>query len=142
LPLSVLEAAQHADLIAHLGDFTEVEVARQLESMAPLAAVHGNNDSAEVRERFPALVRLDVEGRRLVLIHGHVGGRTAAQAARAVPDADIVLFGHSHQPRIQWENGRLLFNPGSPTQPRFSRSTSYGILTIDGGVRADIIPLD
>lgn len=142
LPKQVLEAASTVDLIAHLGDFTEIDVARRLEDVAQLIAVHGNNDSAEVRARFPARLGVELNGKRLVLVHGHLGARTAVQAARAVAGADIVLFGHSHQARKVWECNRLLFNPGSATQPRFSGRRSYGILTINGEIEADIIPLD
>lgn len=140
LPAAVLSAAREADLIVHLGDFTDPGVASYLESLGPLAAVHGNWDPPELRARFPRQAELDVDGYRVALLHGHEGGRTALEAARAT-DADIVLYGHSHQPGAREENGKLLFNPGSPTRRRFAPEHTYGILTLDGGIRAEIISL-
>lgn len=139
---SVLHAAEEADLIAHLGDFTGLEVVREIERLRPLVAVHGNNDAPEVRDCFPEELRLTIHDRRLALIHGHLGGRTAFQAALGVADADVVLFGHSHRARVAWEGKRLLLNPGSPTERRFAPFRSYAILTIGGDVRAEIVRLD
>jgi uncharacterized protein len=141
LPETVLQAIRSAQLVIHLGDFTELEVLQSLQLLAPLAAVHGNNDSDDIRSRFPAFLRLSIEGQRLVLLHGDVGGRTALACARAVSDADIVLFGHSHHAWSTWENGKLLFNPGSPTDRRMSPIRSFGILEVAATVVARIVPV-
>ncbi len=141
LPGQLLSALTRADTILHLGDFTGLEVITLLEESAPLIAVHGNNDEPEILNRFPASLRLTLAGYDIAMIHGHLGGRTAVQAARAITDADIVLFGHSHRPLCLSENGRLLFNPGSPTDRRTARYRSYGAIELGEEVRARIIPL-
>jgi len=141
LPGPLLSALTGADMIVHLGDFTGLDVVELLERSAPLVAVHGNNDEPEVRKRFPAFLRLTLAGYAIAMLHGHLGGRTAVQAARAITDADIVLFGHSHRPTCRSENGRLLFNPGSPTDRRMARYPSYGAIELGEDVRARIIPL-
>jgi putative phosphoesterase len=117
LPRGVLQAVSAADLVIHLGDFTEVTLVSELRRLAPLCAIHGNNDSEEVRSIFPDKKRLEVNGHVLQLIHGDKGARTALAAARNVCDAEVVLFGHSHRPCCENEAGILLFNPGSPTDP-------------------------
>jgi putative phosphoesterase len=136
LPPEVLAALAGADLVIHLGDFTELSLVHVLESFAPLAAVHGNNDSEEIRARFPATLRLRVEGHVLVLVHGDRGARSALLAARAVEGGDAVLFGHSHRPWCTREDGRLLFNPGSPTDRRWFPHRCFGTLDIG----AEILP--
>lgn len=141
LPEAVIDAARSADLIVHLGDFTGPEVAEYLGTLGPLAAVHGNNDSQAIRARFPASRLLEIEGHRVALIHGHEGGRTANAAAKAVAGADVVLFGHSHVPTIVREDGRLLFNPGSPTERRFAPHRSFGILDLGVTAEASLIQL-
>ena len=141
LPEQLLSAVTGADVILHLGDFTGFDVVELLERSAPLVAVHGNNDEPEILNRFPASLRLTLAGYAIAMIHGHLGGRTAAQAARAITDADVVLFGHSHRPMCLRENGRLLFNPGSPTDRRTARYRSYGAIELGEEVRARIIPL-
>lgn len=141
LPRPVLTALAQADLVIHLGDFTETELASALASLAPLYAVHGNNDSAELRAQLPATLTIVVEGHSLVLIHGHLGGRTALAAARN-QTADVILFGHSHRAWCSREGNRLLFNPGSPTDRRWAPQRTFGVLDLwEGNVDASIIPV-
>ncbi|HZU14631.1 MAG TPA: metallophosphoesterase [Chloroflexota bacterium] len=140
LPPLLVEAMKGCDLIVHLGDFTAVAVADYLATLGPLAAVCGNMDDRQVRERFPTRAELTIGPYRVALLHGDQGGRTALEAARGAR-ADIVLFGHSHQPMIRRESGKLLFNPGSPTRRRFAPAHTYGVLTINDGVHADLITL-
>lgn len=141
LPAAVLQAIGASDAVIHLGDFVDESVADFLERHAPLYAVHGNNDVEAIMSRYPAWQFLRVEGHRLALIHGDIGGKTALQAARSVGQADAVLFGHSHQAYVGREQGRLLFNPGSPTERRFRSGTSFGILTVGETIEARIVPV-
>jgi putative phosphoesterase len=82
--------------------------------------VWGNNDGADLRSRLPEVARVVVEGIRIAVVHetGPASGREARCDA-AYPDADILVFGHSH---IPWDtvtpNGLRLLNPGSPTDRR------------------------
>ncbi|HEX8919494.1 MAG TPA: metallophosphoesterase family protein, partial [Chloroflexota bacterium] len=130
-----------ADLAIHLGDFTESNVAVQLNAFCPVVAVHGNNDSEELRSSLPAFAEVKVEGFRLLLIHGHVSGRTALDSARHTIGGDAVLFGHSHSSYCAWENGRLLFNPGSPTDKRWTKHRSFGMLDIGKSIQPSIVPI-
>lgn len=141
LPREVVEAVQSCDMILHLGDFTEPEVAEYLERHAPLRAVHGNNDSREIRTRFPTRLDLTVGGLQLVLIHGDRGGRTALEAARAEQQGDAVLFGHSHRAFCSWEGRKLLFNPGSPTERRWSPHRSFGLLDVGIEIAPKLVTL-
>jgi putative phosphoesterase len=141
LPRELVGALRTADLIVHLGDFTGMEVVTFLEAYAPLIGVHGNNDSDDIRARFPATQRIEMEGKLLVLLHGDIGGRSANVAARATRGGDVVLFGHSHHPLCSWEGGRLLFNPGSPTDKRWADYRAYGVLEIGETIEATLIPL-
>jgi putative phosphoesterase len=141
LPTTLLSALETADVIVHLGDFTEIEVVHELQHYARLVGIAGNNDSAEVRALFPYRRILDVSGKQLVLIHGHREGRTALQAARTVGEGDAVLFGHSHSAYNQVEDGRLLFNPGSPTERRWSKSLSFGVIEVAEDIAARIVLL-
>jgi predicted phosphodiesterase len=61
--------------------------------------------------------------------HGRVG-----RLHRRFPDADVVVFGHSHQPMDEFGvDGQLLFNPGSPTERRSSPHHTVGVLEVDDG---------
>jgi uncharacterized protein len=132
-----LEAA-HVELILHLGDFTGAEVPALFEVLAPFDAVAGNNDGPELVERFGRRKVLDVGGVRIGLTHGDLGlGRTTPERAPrtfAPDEVDVVLFGHSHIPLVQrLLDGRLLVNPGSPTDKRRQPRYSWALLTIEGG---------
>jgi uncharacterized protein len=142
LPSPLWNDIRAADLVIHLGDFTSSDLADALEATGKLVAIHGNNDPDEIRRRYPARKDIVVEGVRIRAIHGDIGGRTADEAAAAQRGPEVVLYGHSHLPRIRHRDDTLLFNPGSPTRRRFAPYHSYGILEIGEGVDARIVPIE
>ena len=141
LPDKLVEGLAGVDLILHAGDFTDPAVIPLLERIAPLEAVAGNNDGIEIVRRFGYRRIVHAGGRKIGLVHGHMGpGRTAEAAANLAfrdEDVDIVVFGHSHVPHYEWTpEGRLLFNPGSPTDKRWQARYSYGLIEIGERVEA------
>lgn len=123
-----------SDLIVHAGDFSSVEVLDWLESLGPpVQAVHGNVDTAEVRERLPETLELEAEGHRIAVIHdaGPAKGRLG-RVRRRFPEAGAVVFGHSHLPLHSEEDGFHIFNPGSPTERRRAPRHSFGIAEVKG----------
>jgi uncharacterized protein len=55
----------------------------------------------------------------------------------------VVVYGHSHQPKIEEKNGVLYFNPGSAGPRRFRLPVSVGRLMIGAGkVRAELVELE
>jgi putative phosphoesterase len=142
IPERVLTELERADLILHLGDLTEESVLHELEKYAPVRAVHGNNDSPDLKSLLPLRDRFHIEGHSIAMLHGHKGGKTALGAAMQMTGAEVVLFGHSHRPSIQNHNGTILFNPGSPTDPRWSPYRAFGTLEIGTDVRPSIVRLN
>ncbi|TMK65648.1 MAG: metallophosphoesterase family protein [Actinobacteria bacterium] len=134
-----------ADLILHAGDFTALEVLHDIESLGPpVAAVHGNVDSAEVRARLPEARLIEAAGARIALVHeaGPARGRLE-HMRRRFPEADAVVFGHSHIPLHAVDGGFQLFNPGSPTDRRRQPRHTMGRATVKGGsVAFEILDLD
>ena len=134
LPDAAYAHLDTADLILHAGDILVGEVLDELRGFAPLHAVLGNND-AELVGVLPETQLVDVDGVRIGMVHdsGPSAGR-AGRMKRRFPDADVVVFGHSH---IPWDDagvdGQLLFNPGSPTERRAQPNHTLGTLDIDGG---------
>ena len=123
-----------ADLIIHAGDFSEASVLAELRELGPVSAVHGNVDSAELRRELPESLSLDLGGLTLAVIHdaGPAKGRLERLRAR-FPDADAVVFGHSHMPLHEERDGFQIFNPGSPTERRRSPNRSMGEARIQQG---------
>lgn len=136
LPAALVEGLRGIDLIVHCGDMVDAMAIPLLEAIAPLEAVAGNNDPAELQRRFGKRKVLQFGEVRVGVVHGHEGtGRsTLARAQNAFKNdsVDAILFGHSHVPYCQRHDGVLLFNPGSPTDRRRQREYSYGIIRIVG----------
>jgi putative phosphoesterase len=101
LPDACVELIRGADLLLHAGDFSTLEVLRELEAIGPpLHAVHGNVDSAQLRQLLPAERIVDAGGARIAMVHdsGQRSGRIERMRRRFGGRADIVVFGHSHMP--------------------------------------------
>ena len=145
LPDECVERIRAADLIVHGGDFTTLEVLYDLESLGPpVVAVHGNVDAADVRARLPEARMVDAAGARIALVHdaGPTRGRLERMRLR-FPDADAVVFGHSHIPLHESRDGFQIFNPGSPTDRRRQPRHTMGIARVEGGrVRFELVRLD
>jgi putative phosphoesterase len=132
-------------LILHAGDFTYPEVLDELEALGPpVAAVHGNVDTEELRQRLPEARVLDAGGATVAMVHdaGPAAGRLERLRAR-FPEADAVVFGHSHIPLHEERGGFQIFNPGSPTDKRRQPKHTMGIAEVENGrIRFKIVPLD
>jgi uncharacterized protein len=105
-----------------------------LRELGPVAAVHGNVDSPELRRDLPETISLELGDVVLGVIHdaGPAKGRLDRLRAR-FPDADAVVFGHSHMPLHEERDGFQIFNPGSPTERRRAPHRSMGEATVEGG---------
>jgi hypothetical protein len=135
LPDECVARLEAADLIIHAGDLVELEILEAIQSYAPVVAVHGNVDSPEARAQLPETARIETGGATIAVLHdtGPARGRGRRMRAR-FPDADAVVFGHSHIPiHEQAPDGFQLFNPGSPTERRRSPRHTMGIATIQNG---------
>ena len=132
-----------ADVIIHAGDVIDASVLAALEEFAPVRAVLGNNDRGMILpERFViALDRCEVAA---VHDSGPADGRTA-RLRRWFPQADVVVFGHSHIPWHQIDvraaDGHVQHhvNPGSAMQRRSSPNHTAAVLQVHDGVVGDVI---
>ena len=142
LPDAAYAALDRADVILHAGDVLIPELLDELRGFAPVHAVLGNND----RELFgvlPETELIDLDGVRVGMVHdsGPRAGR-AGRLRRRFPDADVVVFGHSHSPcNERGIDGQLLFNPGSPIERRMAPTHTIGELELRAGriARAAIV---
>ena len=141
LPAQVWAAVDAADVVVHAGDWVEAATLDALlERSATLVGVWGNNDGDELRARLPFVASQTVDGIRLAVVHetGQATGRDKRMDAE-YPDADLLVFGHSH---IPWDTttprGLRLLNPGSPTDRRRQPHCTYMTLTLDAGQIRDV----
>ena len=136
IPDACVDRMRESDLVIHAGDIATRDVLQEIEQLAakPVAAVHGNVDSADLRNELPEARTVDADGARIAVVHdaGPATGRLTRMRKR-FPDADAVVFGHSHLPLHEHEDGFQIFNPGSPTDRRRAPEHTMGVATVTGG---------
>jgi uncharacterized protein len=146
LPKILLDelAKARVGLILHAGDIFAPWVLDQLSEIAPILAVIGNGDPADMRRILPRTRVVMVGDHHIGLVHGHEGeGRSTSGRARAAfaanPYVRCVVFGHSHRPLSRLQDDIILFNPGSPTDKRRSPYFSFGLLRIDATIEPELV---
>src|SRR5687767_178534 len=145
LPHRCFELIAASDLVVHAGDIMTPEALAEMEAIGPpVRAVAGNMDGPDLRARLPKTDEVDVDGAVIAVLHdaGAPAGRLERMRSR-FPSADAVVFGHTHAPEHERDNGFQIFNPGSPTDRRLARSHSMGLAHVEGSrVEFQLIELD
>ncbi|MFA9415985.1 metallophosphoesterase [Natrinema sp. HArc-T2] len=139
-----LTAAREADVVVHAGDFTSEAALEDFQRECDrFFAVHGNADSAAVRERLPMARVVEAGGVRIAVTHRQDGGETGLAMFGRSRGADLVVFGHSHRPTVVEADDISLLNPGSHADPRGNRP-GFAVLEErdDGGLDGSIRQLD
>jgi putative phosphoesterase len=144
LPDACVERIASADLLLHAGDFSTLEVLHELDAIGPpVAGVHGNVDSADLRRLLPEEQVVEAEGARIAMVHdaGPRTGRLERMRRRFGDRADVVVFGHSHLPlHEEAPDGFQILNPGSPTERRRAPSHTMGLIRVaDGLAKCELV---
>ncbi len=145
LPEKLTAVLRKCDLVLHAGDLVELSVVDELKKICRTEAVCGNMDSHKAREALDKKKILNVEGKKICLVHGHGNPDRLVNELEdefSPEKPDIIVFGHSHVPMNKYLNGILFFNPGSATDTIFAPYRSYGIIEIKKGkIEANIYKL-
>lgn len=121
------------DHILHAGDVGGPGVLTELAAIAPVSAVWGNTDGFEVRAAVPDVARVELGGLGFVVVHGHRHGTTPEALAARWPEADVVVFGHTHTPLLEERTGTWFVNPGSCGPRRPSHPVSLVTALVEDG---------
>lgn len=117
----IIEEFKKVDLIVHAGDITHEKVLNELELLAPVTAVLGNNDKLDLNK-----TEVIYAGNFRIAVN-HATSYSAdfekLYTFAIKMDADIVITGHTHRPHCKVIDGILFINPGSPNKPIKSRPT-------------------
>jgi putative phosphoesterase len=135
LPDKIINALPTVDLIIHAGDFSGVQLLKELKELREVKAVHGNMDCGELKAVLPAREIVETKNKRIGVIHGSGAPWGIEERVRKVFESDrvdIIIYGHSHRAQNKVINDILFFNPVKATD-------SFGILTIDGEAKGEII---
>ena len=117
-----------SDHIVHAGDICDPRILDALRALAPLTAVRGNNDHGAWAERLRESESLQLGGIMLHVLHD-LADLAIDPAAAGV---QVVVSGHSHQPRVSRRDGVLYVNPGSAGPRRFRLPIAAAELRIQG----------
>jgi hypothetical protein len=133
-----VEALRGSDCILHAGDVGAPEILTALAQIAPVTAIRGNVDIEPWARSLAETEVVEMGGVSIYVLHdlGRLDLKPEAAGFR------VVVYGHSHRPKIEEKNGVLFFNPGSAGPRRFDLAVSIGRLMIDAGtVRAELVKL-
>ena len=141
----VFEVFRQVDHILHGGDVGRPEILDELASIAPVTAVYGNTDGWDLRSRLPQVARVELDGFTIVVTHGdQLGSPTPENLQVAFPDAEIIVYGHTHRPLLTLVDVVVtVMNPGGAGPRRFDLPASVGILELEPGIppRGRLVPL-
>jgi putative phosphoesterase len=132
-----LAALEGVDRILHAGDVGAPEILKALAQIAPVTAIRGNIDIHGPCSDLPATELVEFAGKFFYLVHSVHDLDLKPEVA----GIDVVVSGHSHQPRIETRNGVLYLNPGSAGPHRFKLPVSLGIVLMGDNVEAAIVEL-
>ena len=134
----VHKAFRRVDLILHAGDIGSPDVLKELQSIAPVKAVRGNNDKGGWTRSIPEREQLRILASRIYMIHDV----KELTSLREVTGFDVVVSGHSHRPSIETRDGILFLNPGSAGPRRFSLPVTVAKLVVQrAAAHAEIVEL-
>jgi putative phosphoesterase len=159
-PDRVFSSFADVDLILHAGDVGDLWVLDELSQIAPVVAVHGNDETEEATAALPYLQTLSIAGHRLVMTHAHYPIRAEELASRTNDweskferranfakehGASICIFGHTHIPMDLEYDGIRLINPGAIASGNFwTKQTiqTVAILRLEKGKSLDLEFID
>ncbi len=133
----VFDVFAAVDHIFHAGDVGNLDIIAELEALAPVTAVFGNTDGADIRAKLPRVATVELDGFNIAMTHGDQFGRgVPAEALHAAyPEADILIHGHTHRPLLTLVDVVVtLMNPGGAGPRRFDIPASVGILELEPGI--------
>jgi len=141
IPKKVFEIFEKANYIVHAGDLVDLSVIDKLEQLAPVLAVYGNMDGPEVRGKLPKINFVKVLDWKIGVIHdpSTMFGLGKMKEIAKQNSCNVLVYGHTHNPNIKWEEKTLFINPGSPTNPipPFVSKPTVAVLKIN---KESIIP--
>ena len=133
-----LEALNGSKHIIHAGDVGDPAILDELREIAPVTAVRGNVDHGAWAKKIPETELVEIGGVSIYVVH-------ILEKLDLKPEAAgirVVIYGHSHVPKLETKNGVMYFNPGSAGPKRFHLPITVGRLMVENGtVGAEIIEI-
>ena len=138
-----VEHCFHAcDVIIHAGDLTDLSLLDVFAGKT-VYAVQGNMCNGRVRSRHPQQLLFTLNGFTIGLTHGAQLGYDIESALwNLFPEADCMIYGHTHRPACHYQSKTLFLNPGSfQATNRYGAPGTYAILEADDKLRAGLFEI-
>ena len=131
----------------HAGDIGSMDLIIELSAIAPVIAVYGNMDSADIATRYPEDQRVQLAGTDVFMTHN--GGMllrspSLLNARCGTKRPDVFIWGHTHRAENKMIDNMLSLNPGSAGRPMFNLPSSVALLSLESNKipSAEIIILE
>ena len=145
IPAYLVECLKTFDLVIHLGDFVSMEIVDYFKSYPNFYGIAGNHDPQTVKSRLGRDQVIEVNGKRLGLIHGYwfpLFFRHRSFQRFKNEKVDAILYGHTHVIRNEIINDILVFNPGSACALWPAPWKTYGILKVGESITGEVVSFD
>jgi uncharacterized protein len=142
VPVALLESLKKCDVVIHLGDFVSMELLEYFKRFPNFYGIAGNHDTPEVQKQLRRADVIEVNGKRLGLLHGYwcpllCGHRSRFRFRKEKLDA--IIYGHTHMIRNEMKNNLLWFNPGSASAMWPAPWKTFGVLNVGDAIRGEIV---
>ncbi len=147
LPKEMIKEINISDWVIHAGDYISPDVIKELIQIKEdkFKGVYGNADPNSVRELVQSTVLFEVSEKKIGITHPASGGSSSITEKTVLSqflnvDVDLIIFGHTHEPKIEYIENILLVNPGKGylESDSFGPKTTMAILFINDKIRGEI----
>ena len=145
LPEKLIDDIKSADIVVHVGDFSELSVFEKLKSISKeFKAVCGNMDSDDLKKILPQKEILKIGKFKIGIMHGSGAPSNLVGVLSDYfknDNLDLIIFGHSHAAFNEKIGNTIFLNPGSPVDKIFAKYNSYGVIEINDTIETKIVKL-
>jgi putative phosphoesterase len=147
LPRDTIKEIEDSDWVIHVGDYVSLDVLEGLRKLKGdhFKGVYGNADPTYIIDQVPSKEILEISGKIIGITHPATGGPIEIIKPKVLDlfkneTVDIIVYGHTHEPEIIYEDKILLINPGKGYLEKeyFGPSTTIVILTLNQEIRYEI----
>ena len=129
-------------VIIHAGDLTDISVL-DIFSDKTVYAIHGNCCGRTSHTALPRELSFQLGKFTIGLLHGYTLGRYADTIESGIwdvfPEADCVIYGHTHDPVCKQVAGKLIINPGAfQVNSWYSAPCPYAVLEAGEELRGEL----
>ncbi|MHA1913200.1 MAG: metallophosphoesterase family protein [Promethearchaeota archaeon] len=147
LPKEMIKEINLSDWVIHVGDYISPDVVKELIQIKKkkFKGVYGNADPNSVREKVRSKELFEISERKIGVTHPAFGGSSSDTEEIVLSQflnegVDLIIYGHTHEPKIEYKDNILLVNPGKGylENNSFGPKTTMAILLIDNEIGGEI----